>query len=233
MHPFNSKKKKKNCMLTINVHSDTTTVALSWLVFEVSMRPHIEAKIVAELMEVLNGRSVEELEYDDLKNLKYTECVIKESLRLHPSVPIFGRFVEKEIDCGSFKIPANTEVFVPTTLIHRLPEQWGNPDVFDPERFTPERSAGRHPFAFIPFSAGSRNCIGQVFALNVEKTLLAYLMYNFHFEVADPLRAVHLPAIVLHPKFGIQVVGRERLPGELQTLANLSKSSLSSFASSL
>jgi len=139
-------------------------------------------------MEVLKGRPVDELEYDDLKQLKYLECTIKEALRFHSAVPLYGRYLEKELDCGIYRLPAHTEVFILPQIIHNLPEFWDNPDVFDPERFTPERSVGRHPFAFVPFSAGARNCIGQAFALNVQKTLVANLLYHFHFDVTQVIK---------------------------------------------
>lgn len=135
--------------------SDTTSVALSWLFFEIYRHPEIEHKVLTEIMEVLGNNDL--VGYEELKQFRYLEMVIKESLRLHPPVYLYARTTTEPTVLGEFTIPTGVEVVIPVYALHRNPRYWENPEVFNPERFTPENSQFRHPFAFLPFSAGSRN----------------------------------------------------------------------------
>ncbi|PSN32481.1 Cytochrome P450 4C1 [Blattella germanica] len=114
----------------------------------------------------------------DLQEMKYLEMVIKESLRHYPSVPSLGRMVEKE-----FKLGFVCEMIeIPIHFVHKNPDFFPEPNKFDPDNFLPERVVGRHPYAYVPFSAGSRNCIGQRFALLEMKSVLSHLVRRFRFE---------------------------------------------------
>ncbi|XP_026667732.1 cytochrome P450 4C1-like isoform X2 [Ceratina calcarata] len=114
----------------------------------------------------------------------------------HPQIQGRARAEVKEImeSCngklGNYLVPAHTVVNVYIYDSHRNPKFWPNPDVFDPERFTPENCHGRHPYSYIPFSAGPRNCIGQKFAMLELKATMAYLLFNFIFEPVDYLKDV-------------------------------------------
>lgn len=90
------------------------------------------------------------------------ECVIKECLRIYPSIPFIVKVLEEEITTkDGIVLPKNTEIAIHIYDIHRNEKHWPNPDKFDPDRFLPENSINRHPFSFVPFSAGPRNCIGE------------------------------------------------------------------------
>jgi len=99
---------------------------------------------------------------NDTSNMKYMECCLKESLRLYSTVPSVGRLTSEELVLDGYKIPAGTGIFVQFFHLHRHPEFFPDPLTYDPERFHPDRCIGRHPFAFVPFSAGPRNCIGKI-----------------------------------------------------------------------
>lgn len=115
----------------------------------------------------------------ELSEMKYLECVIKETLRLYPSMPVIMRQLEQEITLGTdrkfalsfilsqkflgeYKIPATANITLHIYALHRSPEIYPNPNKFDPERFFPENTQNRHPYAYVPFSAGARNCIGKL-----------------------------------------------------------------------
>ncbi|XP_026675536.1 cytochrome P450 4C1-like isoform X1 [Ceratina calcarata] len=168
---------------------DTTAVALCYTIMLLAEHPQIQDRArteVKKIMEASNGK----LAMSDLQKLPYLEMCIKESLRLYPVAPFLSRSLEEAVTLSNYLIPAHTIVNVHLYDTHRDPKFWPNPDVFDPERFTPENSHGRHPYSYIPFSAGPRNCIGQKFAMLELKATLAYLLFNFAFEPVDYLKDV-------------------------------------------
>ncbi|XP_013913094.1 PREDICTED: cytochrome P450 4V2 [Thamnophis sirtalis] len=139
---------------------DTTAAALSWAIYLLARHPEIQRKVHNELDEVF-GDSDHHITMEDLKKLRYLECVIKEALRLFPSVPFFARILNQECYIRGYKIPKGTDVIIVPYALHRDPDNFPEPQEFKPERFFPENSAERHPYAYIPFSAGLRNCIGM------------------------------------------------------------------------
>ena len=100
----------------------------------------------------IKGDSDRHLTNDDLKDLKYLDCVIKETLRLFPSVPFFGRVISEDEIVGNYKILKGSTAIILAYQIHRDEKYFPNPEKFDPERFLPENSKDRHPYAYIPFS---------------------------------------------------------------------------------
>jgi len=118
----------------------------------------------------------------DLSELKYLECCIKEALRLYPSVPIMGRTLCEDTNISKYllfikgckvlkyvylflvgyDIPAGCSVWMAPYMLHRDPTHFPDPELYKPERFFPENVKGRHPYAYVPFSAGARNCIGII-----------------------------------------------------------------------
>nr|CAD7409335.1 unnamed protein product [Timema poppensis] len=144
--------------------------------------------------------------FSDLQAMKYLEQVIKESLRLYPSVPFYGRYLEDDIIIKNYTIPAGTDVNVVPTHIHRNPRIYPDPEVFNPDRFSKESSQERHPFAYLPFSAGPRNCIGQRFALLEEKAVLSTVLRHFQIESLDrPEDIAVLGELILRPKHELRI----------------------------
>lgn len=116
---------------------------------------------------------------NDLREMRYLEMCIKETLRLYPSVPLMARKVTEDIQCGKHVLPAGSEVFILPYATHRLPHIYPEPDKFLPERFTPEQCEKRNPYAYLPFSAGPRNCIGHKFAILEMKTMISKVLRNY------------------------------------------------------
>lgn len=111
-------------------------------------------------MDVLEGSTVRPITMEDTNQLKYMECCMKESIRLFPSIVAIQRTLNEIARIGEHTLPAGTTVAVSIYAIHHNEDHFPDSETFKPERFLPEESAGRHPYAFIPFSAGPRNCIG-------------------------------------------------------------------------
>ncbi len=156
---------------------DTTTSGMSWTLYCLAKHPEHQDKVREEVKNVLMGR--EFLEYDDLKELKYTTWCIKEAMRLYPPVNNLARITTEDTEIDGHVIPEGTAVFVDIKQIHTHPDTWENPNEYDPLRFHPSNAEGRDPYAYIPFSAGYRNCIGQTFALNEERMVIASIDFKY------------------------------------------------------
>ncbi|XP_024875517.1 cytochrome P450 4C1-like isoform X1 [Temnothorax curvispinosus] len=129
-----------------------------------------------------------------LQDLPYLERCIKEALRLYPSVFFISRIPGEDVKLQSYIVPAGTVVDLIIYAVHRDPNFWSNPEVFDPDRFLPERIQNRHPYSYLPFSAGPRNCIGQRYAMLELKAMIAPLVHNFYLEPIDYLKNLQLKA---------------------------------------
>ncbi|XP_067407697.1 cytochrome P450 4V2-like isoform X2 [Emydura macquarii macquarii] len=189
---------------------DTTAAAMNWVIYLLGCHPEAQKKVHRELDEVF-GNSDRPVTMDDLKKLHYLECVVKEALRLFPSVPFFARTTSEDCHIRGFKIPKRTEVIVVPYVLHREPEIFPDPEEFRPERFFPENSSGRHPFAYVPFSAGPRNCIGQRFAQMEEKAVLAIILRRFWVETSQEREGLGLVGeLILRPNKGIWIQLKRR-----------------------
>ncbi|GBN33128.1 Cytochrome P450 4V2, partial [Araneus ventricosus] len=139
---------------------DTTKIALSWVfLYMLGLHADIRAKVQDELALVFGEDHERHATVEDLKNMKYLECVIKETLRLYPPVPVLARYLNEDTTICGYQIPKGTTCVAFSHVLHRDEKVFPNSEKFDPDRFLPENSATRHPYAWIPFSAGPRNCI--------------------------------------------------------------------------
>ncbi|KAL1914363.1 uncharacterized protein VTP21DRAFT_8943 [Calcarisporiella thermophila] len=165
---------------------DTTATTLAWTFYELSRNPEVEAKILREVADV--GITHDQLPTaEQVSQLKYTHQVLKETLRMYPPVRVLGKFCKK--DCvvpGGYRIKAGTPVSVHLYAMHRNPRVYPNPNVFDPDRWTPEEEQKRSRFAWLPFSTGPRGCIGMALALQEAKTVLAMLLHRFKLRYDGP-----------------------------------------------
>ncbi|EFN67218.1 Cytochrome P450 4g15 [Camponotus floridanus] len=121
--------------------------------------------------------------------MKYLERVILESLRLFPPVPLIARKLNEDVQIitGNYILPKSATILIPPFAVHRLEEYYPNPTVFNPDNFLPEKMQQRHYYAFIPFSAGPRSCVGRKFAMLKLKVLLSTILRNYRVisDVAD------------------------------------------------
>ncbi|MBN3317331.1 CP4V2 protein, partial [Atractosteus spatula] len=189
---------------------DTTAAAMNWVLYLLGCHPEEQKKVQEELDEVF-GASDRPVTADDLKKLRYLECAIKESLRLFPSVPFFARSICEDCHINGFKVPKGANAVIIPFSLHRDPRYFPDPEEFHPERFLPENSSNRHPYAFIPFSAGLRNCIGQRFALMEEKVVLSAVLRRFQIESSQKREELQLLGeLILRPEKGIWIKLQKR-----------------------
>ncbi|XP_011700815.1 PREDICTED: cytochrome P450 4C1-like [Wasmannia auropunctata] len=178
---------------------DTTAVAMSWALFLLGNNLEHQEKVHEELEEVF-GDSEAPASVKELSQLKYLDRVIKETLRIFPSVPIISRGLVEDLKIDNYTIPKNTTVALPIILVHRNPAVWPDPLKFDPDRFLPENSKTRHPYAYVPFSAGPRNCIGQRFALLEEKTVLTAILRKWRVKSVKTVDTIqYAGSLILRP----------------------------------
>lgn len=182
---------------------DTTTSGMSWTLYLLAKHPEHQQKVREEVREVLAGR--EWLEYDDLANLKYTQWCIKEAMRLYPPVFNVYRVASKDIEVDGHTLPKGTKIGVFIFTIHRHPDLWERPNEFDPLRFRPDNVEGRHPYAYLPFAAGPRNCIGQNFAMNEMRVVIATIINMFSLSLVEDHKVEVVPRVVLRTKSDIKV----------------------------
>ncbi|XP_011504736.1 PREDICTED: cytochrome P450 4C1-like [Ceratosolen solmsi marchali] len=186
---------------------DTTGMALVYVIMLLAENSEYQDKARSEVITILN-RSKGEIRMEEIRDLHYLERCIKESLRLFPPVSALSRCLKEDLKLKDYVIPAGTEIGCHIFDVHRDPNFWPEPEKFDPDRFLPERIQGRHPFSYIPFSAGPRNCIGQRFALMEMKSLMAHILYNFKLEPVSRtsdikllLNLVTQPSKPVHTRF--------------------------------
>ncbi|XP_032514920.2 cytochrome P450 4C1-like [Danaus plexippus] len=189
---------------------DTTAMALSYFIMAIANEPAIQRKIYEEMEQIFSD-SKRLATMADLHEMRYLECCIKESLRLYPSVPFIARNLTQETVLSGYTVPANTFVHLFIYDLHRRPDLFPDPERFIPERFLPQNCLNRHPYAYIPFSAGSRNCIGQKFAMLEMKTVLSSLIRQFHIEpVTKPSELRFRTDLVLRTTHPIYVKFKNR-----------------------
>ena len=181
---------------------ETGAAALAWAWALLAQHADVEEKLRAELARVLGGRTPT---VADLPALPYTKMVFDEVLRLYP--PAWGllRQAKGDDEIGGYRIPARSPVTVVQYVTHRHPDFWDEPEKFDPERFTPERVAARPKFAYFPFGGGSRQCIGNSFALMEAQLALATVAQHFRPRLAGGQTVEEDPTFTLRPRGGVWV----------------------------
>ncbi|KAI8440650.1 hypothetical protein MSG28_001859 [Choristoneura fumiferana] len=169
-----------------------------------------EDKAAKEINELI-GDPNRPIEMEDLRNMRYLECCIKESLRMYPPVPFIGRSLTEDVTLSNYHVPAGVQCHISIYDLHHREDLFPNPSVFDPDRFLPENCIGRHPYSYIPFSAGPRNCIGQKFAMLEMKLVLAEVLRKFELQpVTRPEDLKFVADLVLRNKDPVYVTFAKR-----------------------
>jgi len=178
---FSEEQLENNLFLFFIAGHETTAAALSWALYLLARHPDVQKRVQDELDSVLKGNHVDN---DSVKELWYLDMVIKEVLRWgSPIAIIVSRKAQEDIQIDKYVIPKDTPIALGIHAVHHHPEFWPNPEVFDPERFAPNKATKQHPFAFLPFSLGRRVCIGNNFSLLEQKIFLSTLLQKFTISV--------------------------------------------------
>ncbi|MCU0513086.1 MAG: cytochrome P450 [Anaerolineae bacterium] len=185
---------------------ETTANTLNWTWMLLAQHPQVEARLHAELDSVLQGRPPT---LADLKQLPYTEMVIKESMRLYPPAYSFSRVARQDITAGGWSIPQGLVVNVFTYAMHRDPALWEAADEFRPERWS-QPETEQHRYQYVPFGGGARVCIGNLFAMMEAQLILASIAQQYRLAL-KPGQVVELhPVITLNPRGGLPMTVHQR-----------------------
>ncbi|KAI3777635.1 hypothetical protein L1987_47436 [Smallanthus sonchifolius] len=170
---------------TITAGPDTTSTVLEWTFTELVKHPRVQMKVQDEVRMVLKDK--QQINQDDIDNMKYLKAVLKETLRLHPPVPtLIPRVARQDAKVMGYDVEKGTRVFINGWAIARDPKVWDDPNEFRPERFLDCTIDFKgHDFDLIPFGAGRRGCPGIAFAMTTMESLLANLLHKFDWELPN------------------------------------------------
>ncbi|XP_075973977.1 cytochrome P450 9e2-like [Anticarsia gemmatalis] len=190
---------------------DTVSTAMSFLLFELALNPEVQDKLAKEIREhdIKNGGK---FDLKSIQDMPYMDMVVSEQLRMWPPGMILDRICTKDYNLGKpnekvtedFIIRKGTGMIIPVFAFHRDPQYFPNPDKFDPERFSEENKHKIHPFVYMPFGVGPRNCIGSRFALCEVKVMIYQILQ--HLEVS-PCERTCIPAELTTGSFNVQLKG--------------------------
>jgi cytochrome P450 len=172
---------------------DTLSSATVSTLYYLAANPEWQAAVRSELCGHIPDR--EQMDLASLGRCEKAEWAVKEALRLNAAAPVLWRRAVKRFEFGGHAFPKGTITGVNPMLTHLLPEIWPNPGAYDPERFSPERSAGRHRFAFVPFGGGAHGCLGANFAYLQVRALLRAILEEHELVLASatPVRWYQWP----------------------------------------
>jgi cytochrome P450 len=188
---------------------ETTAASLSWAWYLLSQHPAVLAALRAELDGVLGGRRVT---VEDLPKLGYLDKVFKEVLRLYPSAYNIGRVTKEACEVGGYPIARGRNLIMCQWAVQRSARHYQDPEVFRPERWDPNAAKKPPKFAYFPFGAGPRNCVGAQFATMEAKLILASIAQRYQLDLAPGTQVAVDPAITLRPAGGLPMLVRRREP---------------------
>ena len=202
---FNDRSLRDQLLTVFFAGHETTASSLSWVHYLLDRHPEARDRLRAEVGAVLGQRAPT---MADLDRLVYTEQVVNEALRLYSPIHSLSRVALEDDTLGGYYIPAGATIYVSLYATHRLPSVWPDPERFDPERFTAANIGARPRFAFIPFAAGHRNCVGASTAIVELKIAVAMIAQRYELNVAPGHRVEGEAGTTMHPRYGMNMLIR-------------------------
>ncbi|XP_065161285.1 cytochrome P450 4C1-like [Atheta coriaria] len=187
---------------------DTVSSTIGFCLYELAKHPDVQAALVEESYTVMPRGKQVEVNCANITALKYLDRVVKECMRIYTTVPLIERQIEEDVELEGLRIPAGTTIQVMMYTMHNNAKYYPDPEKFDPERFSTENSRNRHAYAYIPFSAGPRNCIGYKYGQLMTRASVINILRNF--KVSLPEGEQYKPVLyndaILQSKNGINLI---------------------------
>ncbi len=197
---------RANILTFIFAGHETTANALTWTLYLLSQAPDWRARVEAEIDAAFDPDD----ETDPGERLPVTRAVFEEAMRLYPPAANLVREAISEDWLAGVRVPAGTIISVSPYVLHRHKTLWADPDAFDPSRFLPGSRETIDRFAYLPFGAGPRVCIGQTFAMQEGLIVLAHLLKRLRFDLFPGHPIALQQRITLRPRFGMRMIARRR-----------------------
>lgn len=204
----------------ITAGMDTTVISVEWAMSEIVRNPRVQRKIQDELDRVIGQERI--MNETDFASLRYLQCVVKESLRLHPPTPLMlPHKANANVKIGGYDIPKGSNVIVNVWAIARDPKTWKNPLEYRPERFLEEDiDIKGHDFRVLPFGTGRRVCPGAQLGINLVTSMLGHLLHHFSWTLPDGVKPedvdmTETPGMVTFMQTPLRAVATPRLPSHL------------------
>jgi cytochrome P450 len=198
-----SDKQVRDEVMTIFIAGhETTSNALTWTFYLLSQYPNVERKLHDEIELVLENRIPAA---DDIPKLRYTEMVLRESMRLYPPVWTMGRHVENDYSVGEYTIPAGSSILMSQYVMHHDPKYYEKLEEFNPDRWTDDFKTHLPRFSYFPFGGGMRGCIGEPFAWMEGVLIIATVAQEWSMRLVPSQRIKLDPAITLRSKYGMKM----------------------------
>jgi len=195
--PLSAQEIRNQVATILTAGHETTANALTWTWYLLALHPAVEARLHEEIDHVLAGRQPG---FDDIARLVYARMVIEEAMRLYPPVHTLSRSALADDEIAGHRVPAGSTVLIVPWLLHRHRRLWQDPDRFMPERMSPERTAGRSRFAYIPFGAGPRICIGASLAMTEAILIIASVARQWRLRLIATPPVEPIGLITLRPR---------------------------------
>jgi cytochrome P450 len=184
---------------------ETSSASLTWIHYLLHRHPEVRAKLREEVARVIGSRLPTA---EDVDRLTYTEQIVNESIRLYSPIHSISRVALEDDTIGGYRVPRGATIYVSLYATNRLARLWPDPHRFDPERFTPERIAAQPRFAFIPYAAGHRNCIGASMATTELKLAVAQIAQRYQLDLVPGHRVAKAAGTTMHPRYGMKMYVR-------------------------